>query len=601
MFLRFNTRKKDGKLHRYWSVVENRRLRSGPAIQRTVLYLGEINDTQEGAWRKSLEVFNEETQGPEQVSLFAEDREIPPDVLNGLRVKLSEMELRQPRAFGHCWLACRLWDELELDWFWQNRLPRGGEKVPWIKVLELLTVHRLLAPGSEWRLHRQWFVRSAMDQLLDSDFAVAAKNRLYECLDQVLEHRAALFTHLQGRWRDLFGAKYDLLLYDLTSTYFEGQMGLAPKAKHGHSRDRRGDCKQVVIAVVMTREGFPLAYEVMAGNTSDRTTLKEFIDKIHAQYGKAERIWVMDRGIPKKETLEEMRQSDPPVSYLVGTPRASWQQFEKQLAEVAWEKIRDSVEVKIFTHEEEVYVLVKSQGRQAKEIAMRRRRLAKLLRTLRGLRREKKNPLKRDTLLLKLGAARKEAGRAWGFVKLTLPKAKEEVSPATFDFEVLKEKLKGAQLRDGHYLLRSFRAGKQAGALWECYMQLTEIEGAFKCLKSDLEIRPIFHQLERRIEAHIFIGFLAYCLSVTLKKRLEGHAPGLTARAVLETLEEILMVDVHLPLEDGRVLVMPRYTQPESQQRLVLEKLGWDLPAQPPPRIKAASVAKSLSLPKGGR
>jgi hypothetical protein len=338
--LRYNTRKKDGKAHRYWSVVENRRLRAGHTTQRIVLYLGEINDTQQAAWRKSLEVLNEATQRTEQICLFPEDRDIPPDVLNGLQVKLSELTLQHPRVFGDCWLACRLWDELHLGPFWRERLPEGKAQVPWFKVLELLTVRQLVAPGSKGHLHRHWFLASAMDQLLEEDFAVAAKNRLYECLDRIDAHRAELFTHLQARWKDLFGATCDLLLYDLTSTYFEGQMEQAPKAKHGYSRDKRPDCRQVVIAVVLSPEGFPLAYEIMPGNTSDKTTLKLFLQKIQAQYGQAQRIWVMDRGIPTEETLKEMRQSDPPVSYLVGTPRARWDQFKDPLGKVPWQKLR---------------------------------------------------------------------------------------------------------------------------------------------------------------------------------------------------------------------------------------------------------------------
>src|ERR1035438_7492106 len=259
-------------------------------LQRTVLYLGEINDTQQAAWRKSLEVLNETTQRIEQICLFPEDRDIPPDVLKGLQAKLSELTLRHPRVFGDCWLACRLWDELHLGPFWRERLPEGKAQVPWFKVLELLTVRQLVAPGSKWHLHRHWFLASAMDQLLEEDFAVAAKNRLYECLDRIDRHRADLFTHLQARWKDLFGATYDLLLYDLTSTYFEGEMAQAPKAKHGYSRDKRPDCRQVVIAVVLSPEGFPLAYEIMPGNTSDKTTLQLFLQKIQAQYGQAKRI-----------------------------------------------------------------------------------------------------------------------------------------------------------------------------------------------------------------------------------------------------------------------------------------------------------------------
>jgi hypothetical protein len=295
MFLRFNTRKKDGKVHRYWSVVENRRLRAGHTTQRTVLYLGEIHDAQQAAWRKQLDVLNEATQLTEQICLFPADRQIPPDVLNGLQVKLSELTLQRPRVFGDCWLACRLWDELQLGPFWRQRLPEGKAEVPWFKVLELLTVRQLVAPGSKWHLHRRWFLSSAMDQLLDEDFAVAAKNRLYECLDRLDAHRAGLFTHLQARWKDLFGTTCDLLLYDLTSTYFEGAMEQAPKAQHGYSRDKRSDCRQVVIAVVLSPEGFPLAYEVMPGNTSDKTTLKLFLKKIQTQYGQAHRIWITCR------------------------------------------------------------------------------------------------------------------------------------------------------------------------------------------------------------------------------------------------------------------------------------------------------------------
>jgi transposase len=590
MFLRYNTRKKDGKDHRYWSVVENRRLRVGQTTQRTVLYLGEINDTQQAAWRKSLEVINETHQLTEPVCLFPDDREIPPDVLNGLQVKLSELTLQRPRVFGDCWLGCRLWDELELGPFWRPRLPEGKAWVPWFKVLELLSVRQLVAPGSKWHLHRRWFLASAMDQLLEEDFAVAAKNRLYECLDRIDRYRAELFTHRQGRWKDLFGATYDLLLYDLTSTYFEGQMQEAPKAKHGYSRDKRSDCRQVVIAVVLSPEGFPLAYEVMPGNTSDRTTLKSFLQKIQSQYGQARRIWIMDRGIPTQETLAQMRQSDPPVGYWVGTPRARWDQFQEQLEKVPWQKLRDQVEVKLFSQEAEVYVLAKSQGRRQKETAMRRRKLARLLRTLRQLRRTRQRPWKRDPLLHKLGAAHKEAGKAWGFVKITVPAARQPVDRHTFKFELLKDKLQAAEQRDGHYLLRGFSAGDQAAPLWERYMQLTEIEAAFKTLKSDLQLRPVRHHVELRIEAHILVCFLAYCLSVTLRKRLQAHAPGLTPRAVLETLSGILMLEVHVPLADGRELVMPRYTQPEPDQQLVLEKLGWQLPPQPPPRIRRTQV-----------
>ena len=461
MYLRANKRKKDGKEHRYWSVEESRRLRSGRVVQRRVLYLGEINDSQQAAWRKTLEVFDEVEQRAASLSLFPEDRALPADALDGVQVKLKEMELRRPRAFGNYWLGCELWRQLGLGEFWEERLGKGREEVPWAKVLELLVVSRLVAPGSEFRLHRQGFDQSAMGDLLGTGFAVAEKDRLYRCLDRIGEHQTALFDHLRQRWQELFQAHFDVLLYDLTSTYIEGEGEEIPKAKHGYSRDHRGDCRQVVIALVVTPEGFPLAYEVLAGNTADRTTLRGFLDKIEAQYGRARRVWIMDRGIPTEEVLEEMRGSKREVFYLVGTPRGKIQQYAKRWLELPWQKVRESVEVKLFAEDGELYVLAKSEGRHAKERAMRRRKLVRLLKTLRKLRR---SAPARDQLLLRIGAAKKEAGRAFGFVPLRLPREGEEVTRQTFTFHLDKEKLQKAELRDGHYLLRSNLLGRKAGS-----------------------------------------------------------------------------------------------------------------------------------------
>src|SRR2546430_1928440 len=291
MFLRSTNRKKDGKDHRYFSVVENRRVAGGKTVQRTVLYLGEINDQQQSAWRKTLEVFVEEEQRYTALSLFPEDREIPAGALDSVQVKLSGLKLRRPRAFGHCWLACELWSQVGLDEFWQQRLPEARESVNWEKVLRLLVVNRLLDPGSEFRVHRQWYVDSAMDELLETGFEVAEKDRLYRCLDRVLEHKQDLFVYLKQKWADLFGADFEVLLYDLTSTYFEGEIEQNPKARRGYSRDGRPDCLQLVIALVVTTDGFPLAYEVMNGNTSERTTLRTFLDDIEKTYGQAKRTW----------------------------------------------------------------------------------------------------------------------------------------------------------------------------------------------------------------------------------------------------------------------------------------------------------------------
>jgi transposase len=592
MFLRRHKRVKDGKEHHYYSVMESRRLQSGKVAQRRVLYLGEINDSQQAAWRKTLEVFDEEKQQYRKLSLFADDRAEAAD-LDAVQVKLGQMQLRRARPYGNCWLGCELWKQLELDRFWERKLPRGREGVAWTKVLELLVVNRLIDPGSEFRVHRHWFDQSAMDILLGVDFQVAEKDRLYRCLDRLLEHRQDLFVQLQQRWRQLFDAQFDLVLYDLTSTYVEGEAEQNPKAKRGYSRDGRPDCKQVVITLVITPEGFPLAYEVMDGNTSDKTTLRGFLDKIEKLYGTARRVWLMDRGIPTEALLAEIRNTRPDTFYLVGTPRARVNNFEKQWLDLPWQEVRDSVQVKLFAKDGETYVLAKSEGRQAKEIAIRRKKLARLLRKLRAMRR---SCPKRDQLLMRVGAAKTEAGRAFGFVKICLPKDGQQVTRETFTFTVDKTKLKDAEFRDGHYLLRTNLAAEDPAVLWQRYMQLTQIEAAFKCLKSDLGIRPIHHQLEHRVEAHILVAFLAYCLTVTLKHRLQMHAPGLTPRAVLEKLGAIQMLDVSFPTTDGRTLTMPRYTEPEPEQAILLHQLKLNLPQQPPPRLHAPVVSTFPAL-----
>ena len=592
VFLRKINRKKDGKDHRYFSVVENRRLSSGKTAQRTVLYLGEINDKQESAWKKTLRVFDTDSNQDRNLRLFPDDREISAGEVDALQVKMNELELHRPRVFGSCWLGCELWARLGLDEFWRERLPEGRETVSWEKVVQLLAVNRLIAPSSEFHVHRQWFLSTAMEDLLGVDFAVAEKDRLYRCLDRILEHKQELFVWLKQKWAELFHAEFEVLLYDLTSTFFEGAMEDNPKAQRGYSRDGRPDCLQVVIALVITPDGFPLAYEVMDGNTADSTTLRGFLQRIERTYGKANRMWVMDRGIPTEAVLAEMRAEDSNVSYLVGTPKGRIKQHEKRWLELPWTKVRDSVEVKLYEKDGEVYVLAKSEGRQAKEIAMRRKRLVRLLRKLRAMRRSMPS---RDQLLMRIGAAKKEAGRAFAFLQLRLPEAGEAVTRETFHFRVDKEKLRQAEWRDGHYLLRSNLQGGDPAVLWERYVQLTQIESVFRSLKSELGIRPVYHRLEHRVDAHILVAFLAYCLQVTLKNRLKIHAPGLTPAAVLEKLAAIQMIDVHVPTTDGRMLIMPRYTQPEADVRILLDRLALPLPDQPPPRITSAMVKRTAT------
>ncbi len=581
MFLRVINRHKNGKDHRYYSVVENRRVRGGRHVQKTLLYLGEINDTQKAGWIKTIDMIDEREH--RQVALFPEDRDIPEGVDVGIQVRLSELQLHRPRQWGACWLACELWNQLGLDEFWKQRLPASRKGTQWRHVLQTLVCYRLIDPGSEWRLHRYWFDHSAMADLLGEDFRIAQKDTLYRCHDRLLEHKDDLFKHLKYRWEELFDADYEVLLYDLTSTYFESDPPFEGKRQFGYSRDKRPDCVQVVIALVVTPQGFPLGYEVMAGNTADNTTLRGFLKKIEQQYGKARRVWVMDRGIPTEEVLKEMREAETPVSYLVGTPKGRLSRYEQRLAELPWEKVRENVSVKLLKEGEEIYIYAQSDDRIQKERAMRKRRLRRLISQLHSLRNRKR--LTRDTLLMKLGALKKEAGRAFGLMDITLPDSGQPINPQTFHWCIIRAKYRKVYRREGRYLLRSNLKSDNPTQLWEYYIQLTQVEEAFRNLKGDPAIRPIHHQLESRIEAHIFIAFLAYCLQVTLKQRCKKHAMGLTPRSVLEQLKLIQMIDVHIPTVDDRWLKMPRYTQPDKAQQLLLAQLHLELPPQPPPKI----------------
>jgi len=588
MFLRCNRRFKDGKEHRYWNIVEARRVASGRTVQRQVLYLGEINDKQRDSWQRTIDLFEGDGERPRQVALFADDSPEPQSDEEVIRIRLKDLELHRPRQWGACWLACHLYEQLGLDAFWRERLPPSRKGTRWDRILMVLVCYRLIEPGSEWRLHRHWFENSAMGDLLGEDCAISEIHKLYRCHDQLLAHKQNLFQHLRRRWKDLFGAKFDVLLYDLTSTYFESDPPQNPedKRRFGYSRDKRSDCVQVVIALVVTTEGFPLGYEVMAGNTRDSSTLKDFLKHIEESFGAAERIWVMDRGIPTEETLEHMREAEPKINYLVGTPKGRLNKLEKQFLGKPWAEVRDQLEVKLLQQGGELYVLAQSRARVHKERAMRRRRLKRLLARLSELRGMK--TASRDELMLKLGAARQQAGRAWGLVDISLPEAGKPISPHDLHYGLNRSKLRRTIRREGRYLLRSNLSATDPAHLWKLYTQLAEVEEAFKNLKGDLALRPIHHQNEDRIEAHIFIAFIAYCLHVTLRQRLRGHAHGLTPRSVLEKMGTLQMVDVHLPTTDGRTVVLPRHTQPPKDIKILLEKLNLKLPQQPPPKIQSS-------------
>ncbi len=639
MFLRSTVRKKDGKEHRYWSVVENRRVSGKRTIQRQALYLGEINDSQKAAWTDAIEVFDEGDQTTKQVALFPEYQRVPELDCDIIRIRMSEMKLCRPRQWGACWLACHLWDQLELDAFWQSRLPPSREGTNWLNVLKTQVSYQLIDPGSEWRLHRQWFDRSAMGDLLGDDARLAQDDTLYRCLDKLLPHKEAMFSFLQERWKTLFDATFEVLLYDLTSTYFEIDPPAEGKRKFGYSRDRRSDCVQVVIALIVTPQGFPLAYEVMDGNTSDKTTLHDFLDKIEKQYGKAQRVWVMDRGIPTEETLAEMRAASTPTHYLCGTPRGRLPKLKQSFLDKPWHEVRQSVHVKLTKDKGDMYILARSDGRMDKERSMRRRKLRKYIKRLKEL---QIMNITRDQLLKKIGVAQHEAGNCYTAVDVmiegeiikkknarkkqktakdgtleieshtdALPEAipaSEQAAEATAEtktlaatvmpaqnlsFRINRDKLRTLRRGEGTYLLRSNMTDDDPGKLWQFYLQLVEVEQAFKELKNDLSVRPIYHQLEHRIEAHIFIAFMAYCLQTTLKQQTKALGPGLTPRAVIEKMASIQMIDVHLPTTDGRHVILSRYTEPEKDHQLLLHRLKLHLPAQSKPRITKAHLAKT--------
>jgi len=518
-----------------------------------------------------------------QMALFSEERTIGNSEVDALQVKLSELRLERPRQWGACWLADSLWRQLELDLFFAERLGCSREQTEWEKVLRTMTIYRLISPGSEWRMHRHWFSTTALPDLLNVDERVAQPSTLYRCHDLLLEHKEALFAHLRERWINLFAAQYDILLYDLTSTYFECD---APEdendpRKFGYSRDRRSDCVQVVIAMVVTPEGLPLAYEMMPGNTSDKKTLLGMIALLKERHGQIGRIWVMDRGIPTEASLAQMRACEPAMHYLVGTPKARLNRLEAALAERPWVEVRAELRVKCVPEDGEMYVLTESPARVDKERSMRRRLLKKYWKRLGELSRLKKPA--RDQLLIKLGQAKGAAGAS---AKLVIV----EVSAAgVLTYRLDKYKLREVRRREGRYLLRTNLADYEPEVLWRYYMQLVFVEEAFRTLKGDLSLRPVFHQTPERIEAHLFVAFLAYCLSITLRQKLRTLANGLMPRTLLEKLATVQMLDVHVPTTDGRELLLVRRSEPDHTLALLLEQLDLTFPAQPPPKIRVGS------------
>jgi transposase len=586
VFLKTHRIFKDGKHHVYYSLCESLRVSGKRVLQRRVLHLGELNTTQLERWQRTIEVIEEDGRR-HQMRLFTDwhgeraAAAAPEDVAE---VLLSSLVVRRARQFGACWVGCKLWEELALGEFWQKALEEEAGAVAWDKVVELLSVNRLIEPRSELFIHEKWYPQTAMSALLDSDERVAEKDRLYRALDRMVEHKEALEEHLALRWKDLFGASFDVLLYDLTSTYFEGEVEEVDKAQRGYSRDHRPDCKQLILALVVSPEGFPLSYEVCAGNRADVTTLGEMLEAVERKHGRARRVWVFDRGIVSEENLQRLRRRG--ASYLVGTPRAQLKSYERRLLEGNWQSVSGEVEVQLIAEDnKETYVLARSRARAQKESAMRSRVVRGLMRDLIRLRRllrhgRLKDP---DKVLLHLGRLKERYQQAWRYLKISIEHLR-------LHWRWDREALRLAASRDGAYLLRTNLEGSDPAELWSQYIQLTEVEAVFRALKSDLAIRPIWHFTPKRVEAHVMVAFLGYCLWVCLKHKLKASAPSLTPWQLLDQFARIQMVEVWFKLRAGGCICLERITQPEAAQAALIHQLDWPLPQQPPPKIYKAHI-----------
>jgi transposase len=593
MFLRRYRRTKDGKVHTYFALVESVRTDAGPR-QRVVAHLGELNATQERRWQRTV-IFHNRQGDAEQLRLFPDDEDIPlpndPDIV---RVRLREVGWTNARRFGDLWLARWLWQHLGLDRIVERHVPQGKETIPPADIVAIEVINRLCQPCSEFALAEHWYASTALDDLLGIPDEAVTKDRLYRTLDQLLKAQVPIENDLKQNLGSLFQLDYDLLLYDLTSSYFEGLGEENELAQRGYSRDHRSDCKQIVIALVVTREGFPLAHETFAGNTRDLSTVKHIVNTIETRFGKSERVWVMDRGMIDEDSLKFL--GEPGRRYLLSTKRHALKEFHSDFASPGWQHLPDNpeVEVKLLKRDEIHYLLARSKPRRAKERAMRRRQrrgLAKALKKL-YLRVSKGRLKKRDKILEAVGRFKERFPKAHPFVTIHVGATHREF---TYAWNVAK--FKDALRRDGAYLLRSNQAGWSAQEFWETYIQLTVVERAFRVLKTNLLLRPIWHQYSGRTKAHVFICVLAYALWKTLDHLAKRaglmtliHKPDprrgnaapkprpMTPEVILRELSRIQMGDLHLPTTDGRKLVLRRVARPEGEAKRILTALGLELP-----------------------
>ena len=578
MFLRAHSRSKDGKQHRYWSLVETVRTPDGPR-QRTLCYLGELNDSAQARWVKTIEVFNEhgETQ---QLRLFPSEVEPLANGPDVAQVLLRKVGLERSRQLGPCWLGWELWRRLKLDEFFASTIDSDGADVPWSRVAAILAINRLCAPGSELAIEQRWYPATALGDLLHIEEGKINDTRLYRCLDRILPQKTRLEQHLKQRFGELFGADFEVMLYDLSSTYVEGAAGSNPMMKRGYSRDHRPDCLQLVLALIVNPEGFPCSYELFNGNRADVTTMEVMLRTIERKYGKARRVWVMDRGIVSEANLAAIRQRDG--QYLVGTPRSRMKEFERHLMEEAnWEQVRDQVQVKLIPTPDgqETFILCKTEGRQQKEQAIRSRFATRMEQALESLKQQVKagRLRNRDKIHVRIGRILASHPQVADLYEVAV---KEESGQLQVAWSAKEEQRQWRQTREGAYLLRTNLAATTASELWEKYIQLTEVEATFRALKSELSIRPLFHQLEQRVKAHVMVAFLGYALWVTLKHLLQRKRSEYSPARALAALATLQSADIVLPTTDGREIRLRRITEPTEEQKRLLLQLDTDLPGQ---------------------
>jgi transposase len=589
MFLRPHSRKKDGKDHTYWSLVETVRTPDGPR-QKTLCYLGELNSSAQARWLTTIEVFNEQGDA-QQLKLFPSHVEPPADDPQVARVLLNKVRLERTRQFGSCFLGLELWKRLELDRFFERSIDHESADVPWSRVAALLAINRLCAPGSELAIEQRWYPSTALDDLLEIEEGRINDTRLYRCLDRILPHKTKLERHLKERYGALFGAEFDVLLYDLTSTYVEGAAEKNPMVRRGYSRDHRPDCEQLVIALIVNNEGFPFSYETFDGNRADASTMETILRMVERKYGKARRIWVFDRGIVSEDNLAAIRKRGG--HYLTGTPRSQMKKFEAELLKENWTRVRPEVEVKkvVIPQGEETYILCRTSGRKEKEKAIRSRFSNSMETALKGL---------EKTILTGRLKDRNKMERRLGKIQARHPQVNDLYDLALRDtvegvrlfWEIKEDRRNWRESREGAYLLRTNLKADTAEELWSKYMQLTEAEASFRALKSELSIRPLFHQLEPRVKAHVMVAFLGYALWVTLKhllKRRPAIVPKPSASGVenaqpmspmraIALLSTLQSADIVLPTTDGREIRLRRITEPTAEQKSLLRQLGLSLP-----------------------